>query len=259
MRLRNFVALAFTALLIAGCGSPAYVSQKAGQEFLTDGEKVEWQGRFQIPDGENFALGVSHSKNYLYIAINSIDRDFRRQIARGGLTLWLDVKGGKRENLGIKFEGMSPQGRRSGDTKRSIHESENYDGGGQEYDRPSMFEGDLNLVVMDTKKGKSLGPADLLATINSIDETLFIEYQIPLLLLGEEFSLEKLGLGLESSNARSGMSGGRPGGMGAGGRGGGMSGGMGAGGRGGGRPGGPPSGGMHQGGIEVWLKVAFPK
>lgn len=257
----NIAGIMLVIMMVTGCSSNAYVSQQASQEFITDGKKNEWQGRFNIIDGQSFALGVSHSKNYLYVAINSIDRDFMRQISMGGLTLWLDVKGGNRENLGIKFEGALPGERRSGMSRRDTYGYDEETGAGFRTDRSSALDGDLTLIVMDKKEGKSMGPADLLASINSIDETLFIEYQIPLSMLGQDFNMAKLGLGLESRMDRPGMSGGRPGGMKAGGgRSGGMSSGGGrAGGMGGSRQGGPPSGAMSQAGIEVWAKIEFPQ
>jgi hypothetical protein len=126
-----------------------------------------------------------------------------------------------------------------------------------------MFDGDLTLIVTETKAGKSLGPADLLASANSIDETIFIEYQIPLAMLGDEFNMDELGLGLESTIERPAISGGRSGGMNSGmggGQRGGRSGGMGGGKSGGGqRGGGSPGSGMDQNDIEVWTKVRFPQ
>jgi len=254
----NIAGLITLVLILNACSSNVILSEAATEDFRTDGQRSEWAGKFQIPDGENFALGVSHDRNYLYIAVSSIDRDFQRQLAMGGLILWLDAKGGKRQNLGLNFEGKMPRGKRQDVYQRG----QNNAGDSQDRDTrlsPSnIFNGDLTLIVIDTKAGKSLGPADLLATANSIDETLFIEYQIPLTLLGEEFDMQKLGLGLESTSERSGRSsgsGGHPGGMSAGGRGG-RPGGMEGGQRGAGQQTGGPSGaGMGQNDLEVWLKV----
>ena len=252
----NITALTTLVLILNACSSTTYVSQTATKEFRTDGQRSEWTGRFQIPDGEKFALGLSHDKNYLYVAISSIDQDFKRQLAIGGLNLWLDVKGGKRQNLGIKFEGIIPREKRSGASRRRQRDAKQ--DRDRRFDLPEVFNGDLTLIVSDTKAGKSLGPADLLASANSIDETLFIEYQIPLAMLGEEFKMEKLGLGLESSIERPALVGGRSGVMSSGGQRGGRSGGMGGGQRGGGRPGGFPGSGRDQNDIEVLTKVKFP-
>ena len=250
----NISVLITLLLILNACSSTTYLSHVATEEFRTDGQRSEWTGRFQIPEGEKFALGLSHNKNYLYVAISSIDQDFRRQLAMGGLVLWLDAKGGKRQDLGIKFEGIVSGEKRSGASRRGQQRSN------QDRERrlelPNMFDGDLTLIVTETKAGKSLGPADLLASANSIDETIFIEYQIPLAMLGDEFNMDELGLGLESTIERPAISGGRSGGMNSGmggGQRGGRSGGMGGGKSGGGqRGGGSPGSGMDQNDIEVW-------
>ncbi len=252
----NIVLVAVLGLLLSACSSTTYLSQMATEEFLIDGQRSEWTGRFQIPEGESFAIGFSHNKNYLYVAISSIDKDFKRNLTMGGLTIWLDVEGGKRENLGIKFEGAMPFEKRPRSSRRNqqnipLDREKNFD-------HPEIFDGDLTLIVTDTKAGKSLGPADLLASANSIDETIFIEYQIPLAMLGENFDQEKLGLGLKSTIERpaklSSPSRGRSGGMGEG-MNGGRNGGMG----GGGRPGGNQGSRMNNSDLEIWTIVNFPR
>ncbi len=204
---------------------------------------------------------MSYDKNYLYIAVSSIDKDLQRQLALNGLTIWLDTKGKRHRNLGLKFEGLMPRGQRPDIYQRDQYQDSGRRGRGSRIDFSKMFRGDLTLIVVDTKAGKSLGPTDLLASANSLDETLFIEYQIPLAILGEDFDIQKkLGLGLESTSEKLAMGGGRSGGMnssmgggGRGERGGGMSGGQ----RGGGghQPGGPPGARIGQNDLDLWMKV----
>ena len=248
--------LATLVFIMNACSSNAYLSQVASTDFRIDGQRSEWTGRFQIPKGEKFALGVSHDKNYLYVAVSSIDRGLQRQLALNGLTIWLDAKGRKRQNLGFKFEGMISGGQRPDRYQRGQYQDAGSRGRDSRFNLSKMFKGDLTLIMLDAKAGKSLGPADLLATANSQDETLFIEYQIPLALLGEDFDMnKKLGLGLESISDRPAMAGGRAGGMSGGGMGG-KSGGMNGGQRGGGhQPGSPSRSGMGQNDLEVWMKI----
>ncbi|NQV40956.1 MAG: hypothetical protein HQ506_01265 [Candidatus Marinimicrobia bacterium] len=248
-------------IILSACSS-SYLSQKATNEFRIDGQRTEWTGKFQIPDGERFALGVSHNKNYVYVAISSIDKDFQRQLALRGLTLWLDTKGRKRQNLGLKIEGALASGRRPG-----AYQRDQYQDGGQlrrngTAGQVPRIDGDLTVVVIDTKAGKSLGPADLLASANSHDETLFIEFQIPTAMLGETFDInKKLGLGIVSTSKRPDLRDGQGGGMNDGQRAGGHrggSGGMGGGQKGGGGQGsGPSRGSMGQGILDVWMKIQF--
>ncbi len=247
--------LMILVIILSACTSNSYVSQKATKDFRIDGQRSEWAGRFLIPEGESFALGVSHDKNYLYIAISSIDKGFQRQLVSEGLTLWLDTKGRKHRNLGIKFEGTMPGGKRAGTYQRERYK----DGGQLSLDsnpgRLPIFDTDLTLIVIDTKAGKSLGPADLFASASSVDETVFIEYQIPLAMLGQGFDIQKkLGLGIISKSERPNMTEGHPGGMkgsmeggGQGGRSGGMGGGR--------QAGGPSRAGMGQNDLDVWMKI----
>lgn len=244
-----------SVITMNACSGNAYLSQKATQDFRADGQRSEWTGRFQIPEDESFALGVSHDKNYIYVAISSIDKDFQRQLALRGFTLWLDSKGAKHKNLGLQYEGAMAKGRRPGAYKR-----EQSQGGGQLRRKDnsaglSGIQGDLTIVVIDTKAGKSLGPADLLASATSDNETLFIEFQIPLAMLGERFDKnKKLGLGIVSVSERPDMRDGQNAGMQSGPRG--RSGGMGSGRQGGGRQSGVPSrSGMGQNDLDVWMRI----
>ena len=247
-------------IILSACSSKAYLSQKATNDFRTDGLRSEWTGRFQIPEGESFALGVSHDKNYVYVAISSIDKGFQRRIALGGLTLWLDVKGGKRQNLGIQFEGTTSGRKRPSAYQREQYKVDGRQSRGMNSAPLPIIEGDLTLILIDTKAGKSLGPADLMASANSDNETFFVEYQIPLAILGADFDRQKkLGLRIVSTstkpNMREGHSGGMKGGLEGGGQGG-RSGGRGGGQRGGGRQAGGPSGtDMGQNDLDVWMKI----
>ena len=255
----NSSALLALTILLMACSSNTYLSQTATNEFRTDGQRSEWTGRFQIPEGESFALGLSNDKNYLYLAISSIDQDFQRQLAMGGLTLWLDSKGGKRQDLGIRFDGVSPQNKRSGRSQRRQPQFDDPQDEDARNVRLKLFDGDLTLIVLDTKAGKSLGPADLLGSVNSSDGTLFIEYQIPLVMLGDKLDMEKLGLGLESTIERPSRTDGRPDGMNMGASGG-RSGGMGGGQRGGQRgngqhPNRAAGSSMDQNDLDMWMKV----
>ncbi len=254
----NIVALISMLLILNACSGNVYLSQGGTGDFRMDGYRNEWIGRFQIPDGEKFALGLSNDKNYLYVAISSIDEGFQRQITKDGLTLWLDAKGGKRQILGIKYEGLNPQMRRPRTYQNQPDKSQGTRETG--FGRENMFENDLTLIVIDTKAGRSLGPADLIATGNSIDETLFLEYQIPLTLLGDGFNTQKkLGLGIRSSLESPSQGVGRASGMSDGGRGGragrseGGRGGQKAGG--GARSGGPSGANRDQHELDVWIRV----
>jgi len=247
---KSIVLLIGACIILSGCSSHSYISQRADADHRIDGHRGEWTGKFQIPDKENFALAISNDKNYLYLAISSIDKSFQRRLAKDGLSIWLDVKGGKRQNLGIQFEGTS-----TGRRRHDINQRDPSNRKSLAYENLKLPDGDLTLIVIDKQAGKSLGPADLLGAANSADETLFIEYQIPFSMLGTNFDKKsKLGLGLESSSVRPSLSN-HSEGMRRGGRGG-MAAGMNQDQRGSGRrPGSPQSIGAGTKDIDLWMKI----
>mgnify|MGYP006883056653 CR=1 FL=1 len=247
-----------TLLILGNCSGNKYTSQLATPDFRVDGSRSEWAGRFEIPEDQSFALGISNDKNYLYLAISSIDKGFQRQVSMAGLTIWLDHKGGKRQHFGVKY--ASPLSR----------ENHRMPGAGRNNDfsrkdrlnnmRPlNLPDGDIELIIINAKSGKRLGPPDLLATASAEDESLFIEFQIPLILLGKNVDLQKgVGVGLVSSVDRPEREGVRSGGMSGGKMGGGQAGGQRGGGRGGGmRSGAGASTSFGENELDFWMKVTL--
>ncbi len=249
-------SLILILLFLSACSSNKYISQTATQDYRMDGNREEWSGKFQIPRGEYFAVSMSNDQSYLYLALSSIDKEFQQQLAMNGFKIWLDSKGGKRQDLGLQY--MSPIQRdrqRGGHASRRKFQAMNKD---ERFQNLNLKSGDLELIVLDTRAGKRLGPADLIATATSEDESLFIEFQIPLALLGEEFQgSSKVGVGIESSFDKPNRSGGGSDAMGGspmrgGGRSGGMAGGQGRGSR---QSGGSPRLVETSNDLEIWFKV----
>ncbi|MCF7824961.1 MAG: hypothetical protein K9N35_12430 [Candidatus Marinimicrobia bacterium] len=245
----------FLVLILSACSTNRFLSQPAPPEIRIDGFRKEWDGRFQTPKDQKFAVGISNDKNYLFLAITSMDRIIIRQFARQGVSIWVDIKGGQRENLGIVYSGMVPT--RSRMPRFANNEGQDFDLNtpGEGMQDMIRIEGALDLIVSD-HGSKRLGPSDLLATALSENGALFIEYQIPLALLGKDFKPEdgirigiKSGLNKETMGPRG--SGDMPGGN-RGGTSGGPSGGI--------RGGGGPRQGMQgqrigMDNIETWIKV----
>ncbi len=256
----NLLLILPVLLGLQACTSTRYVSQAANTDMRIDGHPDEWAGRFEIPKGEDFAMGISHDKNYLYVAINSMDRTFERQLAMRGLTIWVDARGKERETLGVRFQSLIPMDRHPGTSGN--RSSSNSDTDRQDLFRTrSPFKGDLDLIVVDGSGRERLGPADLLATAMAGAGGLVLEYQIPLALLGEDYEAgQRLGVGLSSEFHRSNLPAGSRGGMSGGGLSAGGRGAMSGGGkRGGGHSGGQPGmqGRPDQTDLDVWFKVEF--
>jgi hypothetical protein len=112
MRYPNNLILLLLLIGISGCARQNYISQWIDTEVTVDGHNDEWQGRLINPDNQRFILGAMNDQNYLYIIFGTTDRATMRHVARAGLTLWLDSKGGRRHTLGIVFP--IPEYERSG-------------------------------------------------------------------------------------------------------------------------------------------------
>lgn len=253
MKIQYIRILTITVSMISviSCSSTQYLSQPTTTTFAIDGERNEWDGRFETPENEKFAVGVGHDDSYLYLAFISMDPSFKRSVLGGGYTIWLDVKGGKKEDLGLKFKSnMANRARGPQNTNRVKHDEE-----GNRL-KPPLPDIDPNMELIVVEEGNErLGPADLIAS-NYLDENeLFIEVQIPMNLLGELDLNTELGVGFES-NLQAMRPDSRP-------RSGGVSGGMQGGrqgGRSGGRKGGQsgrPNQSMVSEEIKTWLKVQF--
>jgi len=255
------------SVLLLDCSKPISLEiGKADPAVTIDGERREWSGRFMVPDGKNFALGVSHSKNYIYVALTSLDQRFIRQIQMAGLTLWIDTQGKKKQSLAVRYRGEMENrklGRSHATGNQGVgrtRQAQDFTDGGTS-PGSARLNGDLDLIVLDKDKRERLGPADLLASARSDDLGIFIEMQVPLAMLGPGYSLgSPLSLGILSQFATpvsrssdegrgtmdSGMSsGGKMGGQRGGGRGG----------QGGGARG-QSSGNSRDMDLELWVKIS---
>ena len=97
-------ATASIALLMSGCGKPELVSQwRGGRVVVIDGDDGEWQNARHLLENENLVYGIFNDAKYLYLYFNLSDRTRQMQIARSGLTVWLDGGGGKRKTFGVRY------------------------------------------------------------------------------------------------------------------------------------------------------------
>ena len=92
------------ALLLNGCGKPELVGQWRGDRgVVIDGDDGEWQNARHLLENENLVYGIFNDAKYLYLYFNLSDRTRQMQIARSGLTVWLDGGGGKGKTFGVRY------------------------------------------------------------------------------------------------------------------------------------------------------------
>ncbi len=109
-------SLILIALFFSGCAG--YQSFKLESQPLTapvtiDGKPDEWRGHLYYNVQGQYSLGFSNDDHNLYVCLVVTDPYKRSQILRGGLTLWVDPKGGEARTFGLRF----PMGWRAGATR----------------------------------------------------------------------------------------------------------------------------------------------
>ena len=257
------------ALGLAACGGGmiTYVtdSRPVEREITVDGKSDDWIGALSAISEAKAEEGFLNDQGVLYICLITEDESLRHQIARGGLTVWFDPKGGDQKVLGIKYPLGMPRRERPSAEKEE---------GGQPAQEPAEAD-TSSLEILRPGGGApqklAISDAKGLEIASSSGGELFVyELKIPLQSTAENpIALgaapgTKVGVGFEVPKSEGGRGSGRPpGGM--GGRGGGMGGGMGGGGGmfgGGGRGhrgGGMGDRGMEQSagpkGLKVWTYV----
>ena len=91
---------------LASCGTArTYIaeSRPPGRQVTIDGRSDDWVGSLNIVADANLEEGFLNDRDFLYVSFVTEDESLRRQIVRGGLTVWFDPKGGDERVLGIKY------------------------------------------------------------------------------------------------------------------------------------------------------------
>ncbi len=94
------------ATLLAGCKTIEMESQWSAAEMKADGRTTDWELTLTgFLEDEGIALAVCNDAQRLYFLVRHNDPRWAQAIRRGGLTLWLDAKGGKNKQFMIRYRG----------------------------------------------------------------------------------------------------------------------------------------------------------
>ena len=258
------VLLAVAALSQVGCGSIDVESRWRDFPITIDGSSEDW-GNTLVPfEDTDVALGVANDADSLYLCLDAGNGDRPVPFMTRGLVLWVDAKGGKSRDYGLRFP--------IGFDRNAVHD-EAVDSGDRAQARrreaTSEMRDELEIIVPEEKEPRRVKLADLKGlevSAKTINGRFVYEVRIPLAAspdatfsVGAAPGAGKIGLGLEipesdSPYGRSGRGGRGGGGFGGMGEMGGMRGGMG--GRTGGRMGGR-GGGLQN--FKVWAYVKLAK
>ena len=244
-----FQSLGIIIVMLAGCSSLDLTSRWKNKKIDIDGRRTEWGDTVTALDDHGTAVGMLvNDDQYLYIGLSTTNRDYQRQIMRGGLTIWFDRNGGEDKKFGVHYPmGFMPF---RGSSERQGDESE------QSGDRPPETRREYPDTAADELEIYGSGENDhhrmtfaetggIEAKVRASNDMLIYEIKVPLADNGPQpFAIgakpgSKIGVGLETISGRAGDGGQRAeGGEGRGGGMGGRGGGMGGRGGGGGRRGG---------------------
>ena len=98
-----FVAcISLIGLFAPGCSNTVELASTwNNQEAKIDAPATEWKsGLTEIKESHVF-VGIKNDQNYVYLRLMTTEEQFRRQMMRTGLTVWLESENGKK--LGILY------------------------------------------------------------------------------------------------------------------------------------------------------------
>ena len=257
------------ALMLSSCSHMSEIgsSWNGAKPVTVDGSADEWSGSLWDIADAGISFGAKNDGEYLYLCLITTDRSRMFQILGGGMTWWINGKGGKEKSFGLRF----PVG--------GLNRSALADLRDEQVDEvaklPSLDEAQREFEVVRGSSRQRISVAEcegVLARIGREGARFVCELRVPLgsnhpYAIGAEQAVN-LAVGLETEKMEPRPEGQRSG-VGSGGEGegggerGGMRGGRGGGGRGGmrGGGGGRSSGGRTPAGqagpLDVWLKVAL--
>jgi hypothetical protein len=213
--------------------------------ITVDGSPADWpEGLITFFPDDEYAIGTANDSSRLYILFRFRNQSWIRAIRMTGLTIWLDARGKKKEDLGLKYNGgPEPPRRNEGSEDRMPPEMKEKR---ELLMRPAFhFIEKERLVDTEIPTDGSLGPAVAFDTLYGM---YTYEFSIPFkksvagnygidLVPGQKYSIgltwgdteemrDAMREKMRGDGPSDGMGGGPPGGMGGGGMGGGPPGGM---------------------------------
>jgi hypothetical protein len=103
---------------VAAPGKAKLTSPWRDREIKVDGLATDWSEFQPVAKDVRLSIGLASDADHLYLALASSDAPTSMQIIQQGLIVWFDPKGGKKQQLGIRYPvGMSPgeKGQRGGE------------------------------------------------------------------------------------------------------------------------------------------------
>ena len=177
--MRSFFLILLASLLItafAQAGNEKIATAWIPSTITVDGDPSDWpDGQINFFPDDEYAIGTANDSSHLYIVFRFRNPEWVRSIRMTGLTIWLDAKGKKKEQLALKYNGgPEPPKRQGKDNDRvpaEMREKRN------EMMRPAFhFIEKERLVDTEIPTDGSLGPAVAFDTLYGM---YTYEFKIP--------------------------------------------------------------------------------
>ncbi len=213
-------------VLVAICGVGVWASESIesrwrDREIRVDGVQDEWPETVHV--NEAGSVGAVNDDQVLYLSVITSDQQRRRQFVAGGLIVWLDASGGKKQSFGIQIPGLRESGYRGARTggRRGVDETS------ADVPMPALTYFELLGPKKDDRRRiERTSESGIDVAAGSREGTLVYELKVPLAAtsatphaIGTKPG-RKIGLGLETPKIERSEAGGRAGRGGGGGRGG---------------------------------------
>lgn len=142
------------SFLLAQC-SKEIDSHYMQDDVKVDGETIEWQGKFTSYMKKAVSVGIGNDEKNLYVCFVSGNRQLNHSVIRNGFITWINVKGKKKKNFGIKFpRGMDINKMRPMMKNRANENMQNRDEPfGQNQSFPQMRMNQLEIITKDASTG----------------------------------------------------------------------------------------------------------
>lgn len=142
------------SFLLAQC-SKEIDSHYMQDDVKVDGETIEWQGKFTSYMKKAVSVGIGNDEKNLYVCFVSGNRQLNHSVIRNGFITWINVKGKKKKNFGIKFpRGMDINKMRPMMKNRANENMQNRDEPfGQNQSFPQMRMNQLEIITKDGSTG----------------------------------------------------------------------------------------------------------
>jgi hypothetical protein len=198
------VVVPVACLLASETMAHPLVTDSVKANHTTDGNINEWKPeKFETDKETLIAYSVDHDAGNLYLAVKVTDPAMQMKMMMQGMSLYLDKNGKKKERTGIHF----PVKRESGGGGQRGGGAPGGNGGGTPPDPKEMREKMASMMILLKTFGfenQDEEKTQLIADPNGINiafnwddaNNFYIEYQVPLSLLGQPADLKDKTLGI---------------------------------------------------------------